>query len=111
MMVVRYAKATVQNRDQLPPPGRMPGGTLFHDDGMIATFDFAGLDGDRSEPLSAEETRASVRRVADVDVTFASFAGGLASPIRPGKPTPTGAGGPCSPETPHTSTHPTVVKA
>ena len=77
MMVVRYAKATVQNRDQLPPPGRMPGGTLFHDDGMIATFDFAGIDGDRSEPLSAEETRASVRRVADVDVTFASFAGGL----------------------------------
>jgi len=77
MMVVRYAHADVQDRDQLPAPGRLPGGTLFHDDGMIATFDFTGLDVDRSEPLSAEEIRASVHRVAGVDVTIASFAGGL----------------------------------
>ncbi|WP_214320992.1 FAD-dependent monooxygenase [Nonomuraea sediminis] len=77
LMTVRYAHAEVRDPDLLPPPGRLAGGTLFHDDGVIATFDFADTTPDRSSPLSAEEVRDSVRRVAGVDVAFAAFHGGL----------------------------------
>ncbi|NUT18358.1 MAG: hypothetical protein HOV77_04175 [Hamadaea sp.] len=76
-MTIRYAHAAVSGRDQLPPPGRLPGGTLFHDDGMIATFDFGDTAYDRSSPLSADEIRESVRRVAGADVGIAEFHGGL----------------------------------
>ncbi|MEV6969092.1 FAD-dependent monooxygenase [Hamadaea sp. NPDC051192] len=77
LMTVRYAHAEVSGRDQLPPPGRLPAGTLFHDDGMIATFDFADAAYDRSAPLSSNEIRDSVRRVAAVDITIDTFHGGL----------------------------------
>jgi 2-polyprenyl-6-methoxyphenol hydroxylase-like FAD-dependent oxidoreductase len=77
LMTIRYAHAEVRHRDLLPPPGRLAGGTLFHDDVMIATFDFADTDPDRSAPLTADEVRASVRRVAGADVEFESFDGGL----------------------------------
>ncbi|HEV7712773.1 MAG TPA: FAD-dependent monooxygenase [Asanoa sp.] len=78
LMTVRYAKAEVTGRDLLPPPGRLPGGTLFHDDDdMIATFDFADTVQDRDVPLTAEEMRDSIRRVAGVEVAIATFHGGL----------------------------------
>jgi hypothetical protein len=77
LMTIRYAHAEVRNRDVLPPPGRLDGGTLFHDDDTIATFDFADTTPDRSESLSADEVRDSVRRVAGVDIQFAAFHGGL----------------------------------
>ncbi|MEU9831576.1 FAD-dependent monooxygenase [Streptosporangium sp. NPDC048047] len=77
LMTVRYAHAEVRGRDLLPPPGRLPGGTLFHDDGMIATFDFADTAPDRSAPLTAEEVRDSVRRVAGADVSLTAFRDGL----------------------------------
>jgi len=77
LMTIRYAHAEVRHRDLLPPPGRLPGGTLFHDDSMIATFDFADTSLDRSAPLTAEEVRDSVRRVAGAEVQFAAFHGGL----------------------------------
>jgi 2-polyprenyl-6-methoxyphenol hydroxylase-like FAD-dependent oxidoreductase len=77
LMTVRYAKAEVTGHDLLPPPGRLTGGTLFHDDDMIATFDFADSVQDRDAPLSAEEMRDSVRRVAGVDVAITAFLGGM----------------------------------
>jgi 2-polyprenyl-6-methoxyphenol hydroxylase-like FAD-dependent oxidoreductase len=77
LMTVRYAHAEIRDRDLLPPPGRLAGGTLFHDDGMIATFDFADTAPGRSALLSADEVRDSVRRVAGADVEFVSFHGGL----------------------------------
>jgi 2-polyprenyl-6-methoxyphenol hydroxylase-like FAD-dependent oxidoreductase len=77
LMTVRYARAEVRNRHELPPPGRLPGGTLFHEDGVIATFDFGDTDPDRSVSLSAGEVRASVRRVAGVDAELGAFHGGL----------------------------------
>ncbi|MEU4221585.1 FAD-dependent monooxygenase [Actinoplanes sp. NPDC026623] len=77
LMTIRYAHADMRDRRALPPPGRLPGGTLFHDDDMIATFDFADTDPDRSAPLSADEITASVRRVAGVDVELGTFRGGL----------------------------------
>ena len=77
LMTVRYAKAEVTGHDSLPPPGRLAGGTLFHDDDMIATFDFADTGQDRDVPLSAEEMRDSVHRVAGVDVAITAFGGGL----------------------------------
>ena len=77
LMVIRYAHARVTDRELLPPPGRLPAGTLFHDDDMIATFDFGDTTADRSAPLSADEVRDSVRRVTGVDVTIADFKGGL----------------------------------
>ncbi len=77
LMTVRYAHAEVGNRSELPPPGRLPGGTLFHEDGLIAAFDFGDTVPDRSGPLSADEVRASVRRVAGVDVELGEFHGGL----------------------------------
>jgi 2-polyprenyl-6-methoxyphenol hydroxylase-like FAD-dependent oxidoreductase len=77
LMTIRYAHAEVRNRDVLPPPGRLDGGTLFHDDAMIATFDFADTAPDRSAPLTTEEVRDSVRRVAGAEVGFAAFHGGL----------------------------------
>jgi 2-polyprenyl-6-methoxyphenol hydroxylase-like FAD-dependent oxidoreductase len=55
----------------------LPGGTLFHDDGVIGTFDFAGGPADRDAPLSAGEMRESLRRVAGVDVDVTAFHGGL----------------------------------
>jgi 2-polyprenyl-6-methoxyphenol hydroxylase-like FAD-dependent oxidoreductase len=76
LMTVRYARAEVGG-DVLPPSGRLAGGTLFHDDGMLATFDFGGSAADRSAPLSAQEMRDSVRRVAGVDVEVMAFRGGL----------------------------------
>ncbi|GIF51347.1 FAD-dependent oxidoreductase [Asanoa ferruginea] len=77
LMTVRYAKAEVAGRDLLPAPGRLAGGTLFHDGDMIATFDFTDDVPDRDAPLSAEELRDSVRRVASVDVAITAFQGGL----------------------------------
>jgi len=77
LMTVRYAHAQVPGRDLLPPPGRLPGGTLFHTDDMIATFDFAGGEPDRMAALSAGEMQASVRRVTGIDVELTAFAGGL----------------------------------
>ena len=84
LMTIRYAGAEVAGRDLLPPPGRLPGGTFFHDDRMIATFDFAvpettdaAAGRSREVPLSAEEMRASVRRVTGTDVTINAFHGGL----------------------------------
>lgn len=77
LMTIRYAHAEVHDRDVLPHPGRLAGGTLFHDETMIATFDFADTAPDRSAPLSADEVRDSVRRVAGVDIQFAAFHGGL----------------------------------
>jgi 2-polyprenyl-6-methoxyphenol hydroxylase-like FAD-dependent oxidoreductase len=77
LMTIRYAKAEVRDRGTLPAPGRLPGGTLFHDDDMVATFDFADTAPDRSVPLDADEVRASVRRVSGVDIDIASFHGGL----------------------------------
>jgi 2-polyprenyl-6-methoxyphenol hydroxylase-like FAD-dependent oxidoreductase len=76
LMTIRYAHAEVLDRDLLPPPGRLAGGTLFHEDGMIATFDFADTT-HRSGVLTAGEVADSVRRVAGVDVRLASFHGGL----------------------------------
>ncbi|MEU1997579.1 FAD-dependent monooxygenase [Nocardia gamkensis] len=77
LMTVRYAHAGVRNRDQLPEPGRLPAGTLFHEDAMVATFDFADTAIDRSAPLSADEMRDSLRRVTGVDVDIDNFEGGL----------------------------------
>lgn len=77
LMTARYAHAEVLGRDPLPRPGRLPGGTLFHDKDMIATFDFADADYDRTAPLTPEEMRASVRRVAGADVELRDFQGGL----------------------------------
>jgi 2-polyprenyl-6-methoxyphenol hydroxylase-like FAD-dependent oxidoreductase len=77
LMTVRYAHARVPGRDLLPAAGRLAGGTLFHTDDMIATFDFGGEEPNRSSALSAEEMRASVRRVAGVDVQLQDFTGGL----------------------------------
>ena len=84
LMTVRYAQAEVRSAEGLPPSGRLPGGTLFHDDGVIATFDFGpaadaavGARADRSAPLSADEMGESVRRVTGVDVEVTSFEGGL----------------------------------
>jgi 2-polyprenyl-6-methoxyphenol hydroxylase-like FAD-dependent oxidoreductase len=77
LMTVRYARAEVRAGESLPPSGRLPGGTLFHDDGVLATFDFEGGPAGREAPLSADEMRESVRRVAGVDVEIESFQGGL----------------------------------
>ncbi|WP_034594520.1 FAD-dependent monooxygenase [Hamadaea tsunoensis] len=77
LMTVRYAQARVRERDQLPPPGRLPGGTLFHEEGVVATFDFTDPTADRSGALSADEVRESVRRVTGVDVVVEDFQGGL----------------------------------
>lgn len=77
LMTVRYAHAHVRDRDQLPPPGRLPAGTLFHNDAMIATFDFSDTAIERSSPLSAEEMRDSVHRVTGVAIDFDTFQGGL----------------------------------
>jgi 2-polyprenyl-6-methoxyphenol hydroxylase-like FAD-dependent oxidoreductase len=77
LMTVRYAKADVREPGALPAPGRLPGGTLFHDDGVIATFDFAGGPAERAAPLSADEVRESVRRVAGADIDITGFHGGL----------------------------------
>lgn len=76
-MTVRHARARVLGRERLPQPGRLPHGTLFHDTDMIATFDFAEADYDRAAPLTAEEMRASVRRVTGVDIEISQFQGGL----------------------------------
>jgi hypothetical protein len=77
LMTVRYARAEVLGRERLPQPGRLPAGTLFHEPEVIATFDFAQADYDRTAPLTADEMRASVRRVAGVDIEFGEFHGGL----------------------------------
>jgi 2-polyprenyl-6-methoxyphenol hydroxylase-like FAD-dependent oxidoreductase len=77
LMTVRYAKADVRDTEALPPPGRLPGGTLFHGDGVIATFDFTGGPADRDAPLSADEMRESVGRVAGAEIDITAFHGGL----------------------------------
>ena len=77
LMTIRYAHAEVEHPNLLPQSGRLSGGTLFHDDGMIATFDFTDTSPDRSGPLSADEVIDSVRRVAGADIAFTSFHGGL----------------------------------
>ncbi len=77
LMTVRYARAEVGDAGKLPPSGRLAGGTLFHEDGVLATFDFGGSVGDRSAPLTAGEMRESVGRVAGVDVEITDFQGGL----------------------------------
>lgn len=76
-MTVRYAHARPLGRERLPQPGRLPNGTLFHDTDMIATFDFAEADYDRATSLTAEEMRASVRRVTGLDIEIRDFQGGL----------------------------------
>jgi 2-polyprenyl-6-methoxyphenol hydroxylase-like FAD-dependent oxidoreductase len=76
LMTVRYAAADVVEPERLPPAGRLPGGTLFHDGGMIATFDFTPGD-TSSGPLTVGEVRESVRRVSGVEVDLAEFRGGL----------------------------------
>jgi 2-polyprenyl-6-methoxyphenol hydroxylase-like FAD-dependent oxidoreductase len=77
LMTVRYAKAGTRHPDALPPSGRLPGGTLFHDDGMLATFDFTGAPADRDTPLTSDEMRESIRRVSGVDTDITEFHGGL----------------------------------
>lgn len=76
LMTVRYAAADVVDPGVLPPPGRLPGGTLFYDAGMIATFDFTP-DDSGSGPLTAGEVGESVRRVSGVEVDLTEFRGGL----------------------------------
>jgi 2-polyprenyl-6-methoxyphenol hydroxylase-like FAD-dependent oxidoreductase len=75
LMTIRFARARAKG--ELPPPGRFAKGTLFHGDGMIATYDFLDTDSDRSAPLTADEMVASVRRVAGIDVEITDFHGGM----------------------------------
>ncbi|WP_433373043.1 FAD-dependent monooxygenase [Actinoplanes sp. CA-142083] len=75
LMTIRFARAGVTG--PLPAPGRLAAGTLFHGDGMVATYDFLDTEPDRSAPLTAEEMRASVHRVAGVDVEITDFHGGM----------------------------------
>jgi 2-polyprenyl-6-methoxyphenol hydroxylase-like FAD-dependent oxidoreductase len=75
LMTVRFARAKVAG--ELPPPGRLANGTLFYEDGMVATYDFRDTEPDRSAPLSGEEMRASVERVAGVAAEVSDFHGGM----------------------------------
>jgi 2-polyprenyl-6-methoxyphenol hydroxylase-like FAD-dependent oxidoreductase len=75
LMTVRFARAGVVG--SLPAPGRLANGTLFHGDGLVATYDFLDTEPDRSAPLTAEEMRASVHRVTGVDVEITEFQGGM----------------------------------
>ncbi|GAA2271692.1 FAD-dependent monooxygenase [Nonomuraea roseoviolacea subsp. roseoviolacea] len=70
LMTARQAHAEPADPGALPPPGRLPGGMLLHGPGGIGTFDFADVHERHEGPVTAEELRASVRRVAGVDVTF-----------------------------------------
>ncbi|MFI5894173.1 FAD-dependent monooxygenase [Actinoplanes sp. NPDC051513] len=75
LMTIRFARARAKG--ELPPPGRLAKGTLFHGEGMVATYDFQDTDPDRSAPLTADEMGASVRRVAGIDVEITDFHGGM----------------------------------
>lgn len=75
LMTVRFARAQVTG--DLPAPGRLPHGTLYYGPGMVGTYDFEDTEPDRSAPLTADEVRASVRRVAGVDVEVTDFQGGM----------------------------------
>ncbi|MEV0199101.1 FAD-dependent monooxygenase [Nonomuraea sp. NPDC050691] len=70
LMTARQAHAEIAAPGALPPPGRLPGGMLLHGPGGIGTFDFADTHERHEGPVTAEELRASVRRVAGVDVTI-----------------------------------------
>ncbi|GAA1670281.1 FAD-dependent monooxygenase [Fodinicola feengrottensis] len=76
LMTVRRVPAHIEDVSELPPPGRVEGGTLFYGHGMVATFDFA--DPDRWDgPITVDEMQASVKRVSGVDVTITDVQDGL----------------------------------
>ncbi|KZM72526.1 FAD-dependent monooxygenase [Nocardia terpenica] len=74
LMTVRRVAAQVTG--ELPPPGRLDNGILYYGDGMVATFDFSDLDR-HDGPITAEEMRASIKRVAGVDATVTDVGDGL----------------------------------
>ncbi|MER7244405.1 FAD-dependent monooxygenase [Kribbella sp. NPDC000426] len=77
LMTARQAQVQLADPDRLPPSGRLAGGMLIHGPGVLGTFDFLeGPDVPRGE-ITAEELEASVRRVADVDVTITEVSDAL----------------------------------
>ncbi len=77
IMVGRQAAVELCDPGRLPPSGRTPTGMLIHSPGRVGTFEFDGPPVDRDVPVTGDELRASVRRVAGVDVDIAALGDAL----------------------------------
>ncbi|MET7328896.1 FAD-dependent monooxygenase [Nonomuraea sp. NPDC005650] len=75
--VVRRVLTDAPGLDRLPAPGWTPTGRLMWAPGMVATIEFDGFPEDRGLPLTAEEMRESLLRVAGVDVEIPQVKGPL----------------------------------